>query len=265
MKKIIISMILALAFLVSAHAANVTVDGESFHGARLIGSVTYVPVRSFSEALSGSTVSWETASRTAKVSFLGKEALARIGESHIECAGRYIYSGNENKIIDGSTYVPLRSIAKILGAEVEWDAKSRVASVKRGGLPFESADEFYNMTDLYWLSKIISAESAGEGLRGKIAVGNVVLNRVRNEEYPNSIYEVIFDNKNGVQFTPVANGTINNAPTEESIMAAKICLEDYKLSDKEILFFLNPQISTSTWVPDNRDYVMTIGSHDFYA
>ena len=265
MKKIIISMFLALVFLVSAGAANVTVDGEMFDGAKLIGSVTYVPVRSFSERMADSTVSWEEVSRTAKISFSGKEALARIGDSYIECLGRYIYSGNENKIIDGSTYVPLRSIAEIFGAEVEWDEKNRIAVVNNVGEEFESADEFYNMTDLYWLSKIISAESAGEDIRGKIAVGNVVLNRVRHAEYPNSIYEVIFDNKNGVQFTPVANGTIDNPPTEESVMAAKICLEDYKLSDKEILFFLNPQISTSTWVPDNRDYVMTIGRHDFYA
>ena len=264
MKKIIISMIFVFLFLLSAGAVNVNVDGESFSGARLIGSVTYVPLRSFSEAMSDGVVSWEAESRTATVSFSGKDAFVKIGESYVECAGRYIYSGNENKIIDGSTYVPLRSVAKIFGAEVEWDSKSRTASVKRGE-PFKSADEFYDMTDLYWLSKIISAESAGEELSGKIAVGNVVLNRVRNEEYPNSIYEVIFDDENGVQFTPVANGTINNPPTEESVMAAKICLEDYKLSDKEILFFLNPQISTSTWVPDNRDYVMTIGRHDFYA
>ena len=123
----------------------------------------------------------------------------------------------------------------------------------------------YNDSDIYWLSRIIEAESKGEPMEGKIAVGNVVLNRVVNEEYPNSIREVIFDKENGVQFTPVANGTIYNTPTEESVMAAKICLENYKLSNRNILFFLNPEISTSTWVPDNRDFVMTIGRHDFYA
>ena len=100
---------------------------------------------------------------------------------------------------------------------------------------------------------------------GKIAVGNVVLNRVENAEYPSSVYGVIFDDKGGVQFTPVANGTIENEPSEESVMAAKICLENYKLSHHNILFFLNPQISTSTWIPDNRDFIMTIGRHDFYA
>ncbi len=265
MKRFIIGLLTVAMLFVSAAAANVKVDGENFAGAKLIDSVTYVPIRGFGNVMSDCEVLWDNGSRTATVTFSESLMSARIGERYLECDGRYIYSGNVNKIIDGSTYVPLRSVAKIFGAEVSWDATAKTALVKRGGEAFVSGDEFYNKDDLYWLSKIISAESAGEPLIGKIAVGNVVLNRVRNEEYPNSIYEVIFDQKDGVQFTPVANGTINNEPTEESIMAAKICLEEYRLSNHNILFFLNPQISTSTWVPDNRDFVMTIGRHDFYA
>jgi len=265
MKRLIVFLVLLLMFVSGATAANVTVDGERFAGAKLINSVTYVPIRAFSESLADCNVSWDNDTRSALVGFDGKDAVASIGKVYLECAGRIVYSGNENRIIDGSTYVPIRSIAKVLGADVSWDAGTKTAVVRGGEEAFSHADDYYDSEDLYWLSKIISAESAGEELRGKIAVGNVVMNRVRNSEYPNSIYEVIFDTKNGVQFTPVANGTINNAPTEESVLAAKICLENYSLTDRDILFFLNPQISTSTWVPDNRDFIMTIGRHDFYA
>ena len=265
MKRFIIGLLSAAMLFVSAAAANVKVDGEIFSGAKLINSVTYVPIRDFASVMDDCEITWDKESRTAKVEFAESELSAKIGEQYLQCDGRYVYSDAENKIVDGSTYVPLRSVAKIFGADVSWDNATKTAYVSRDGDKFTSAEEFYNEHDLYWLSKIISAESSGEPLRGKIAVGNVVLNRVASAEYPNSIYEVIFDTKDGVQFTPVANGTINSAPTEESIMAAKICLEDYKLSDKEMLFFLNPQISTSTWVPDNRDFVMTIGKHDFYA
>lgn len=265
MKRFIIGVMSAVMLFASAAAANVKVDRESFAGAKLIDSVTYVPIRSFGNVIADCEIAWDKESRTASVEFSEKVMTARIGEGYLECDGRYIYSGAENKIIDGSTYVPLRSIAKVLGAEVSWDASTKTAHVKRDGEKFSSADEFYNKDDLYWLSKIISAESAGEPLLGKIAVGNVVLNRVENAEYPNSVYGVIFDDKGGVQFTPVANGTIENEPTVESVMAAKICLENYKLSHHNILFFLNPQISTSTWIPDNRNFIMTIGRHDFYA
>ncbi len=265
MKRFLIGALSALMLFSGSMAANVTIDGKTFDGAKLISSVTYVPVKGFSKSISDYEVVWNNENKVATVITDNSKADARIGEKFLESGGRYIYSGNENIIIDGSTYVPIRSIAKILGAEIRWDEKTKTAVVETGGEEFIPGEEFYNNDDLYWLSKIISAESAGESLEGKIAVGNVVLNRVRSDEYPNSIYEVIFDKKNGVQFTPVANGTINNEPTEESVMAAKICLENYKLSNRNILFFLNPEISTSTWVPDNRDFVMTIGRHDFYA
>ena len=110
---------------------------------------------------------------------------------------------------------------------------------------------------------IISAEAKGESLKGQIAVGNVVLTRVRSTSYPNTIYGVIFDRKHGTQFSPVSYGTIYQTPTESSVIAAKICLEGYTLSDT-ILFFMNPRLATNNWISKNRPYAFTIGNHDFY-
>lgn len=76
----------------------------------------------------------------------------------------------------------------------------------------------YNADDLYWLARIISAESRGESLDGKIAVGNVVLNRVASSDFPDTIYGVIFDDRWGGQFEPVRNGTIYQTPTEDSVL-----------------------------------------------
>ncbi|MBE6653006.1 MAG: cell wall hydrolase [Ruminococcaceae bacterium] len=126
------------------------------------------------------------------------------------------------------------------------------------------ADTYYDSTDLYWLSRIISAEAKGEPLAGQIAVGNVVLNRVRSQQFPHTVKDVIFDTKYGTQFSPVAVGTIYQAPTESSVRAAKICLEGYTLSTK-MLYFFNPRISTSSWIERTRPYIMTIGNHKFYG
>jgi N-acetylmuramoyl-L-alanine amidase len=106
------------------------------------------------------------------------------------------------------------------------------------------AENHYNADELYWLSRIIEAEAGGELLEGKIAVGNVVLNRVADKRYPNSIYGVIFDFKNGIQFTPAYTGTIYNKPSQDSIIAAKMCLEGYEIVPG-VLFFFNPRIATS--------------------
>lgn len=133
---------------------------------------------------------------------------------------------------------------------------------QRGRQRNDAAD--YNREDkLYWLSRIISAESRGEPLEGQIAVGNVVLNRVDSPDFPDTIYGVIFDDRWGGQFTPVRNGTIYQEPTEQSIQAAKLCLEGVNVA-KDSLYFLAPALTNNHWIMENRTHVMTIGAHWFY-
>ncbi|MBR3894382.1 MAG: cell wall hydrolase [Clostridia bacterium] len=166
--------------------------------------------------------------------------------------------------LNGHMYVPIRPLARAFEEDLTWNASARCVELKTVGETRAIVPASYNSNDVYWLSRIISAESKGEPLRGQIAVGNVVLNRVRSRSYPNTIYGVIFDRKHGTQFSPVSFGTIYNPPSESAVIAAKICLEGYTLSD-EILFFMNPRISTNNWISKNRPYAFTIGNHDFYT
>lgn len=133
------------------------------------------------------------------------------------------------------------------------------------GVPsFPSAEDVYAEEDLYWLSRIISAESRGEPFEGQLAVGCVVLNRTRCKSYPDTVKDVVFDNKFGIQFTPAYTGSVNNPPTESCVIAAKLCLEGFSLSDS-ILFFFNSSIAAGSWITSNRTYTMTVGRHDFYS
>ena len=91
----------------------------------------------------------------------------------------------------------------------------------------------------------------------------MVLNRVRNAEFPNTVWGVIFDRKNGVQFTPVANGTVYDTPLAASVTAARICMEGETVST-DILYFFDPDLSTSFWIAYNRPYAFTILHHRFY-
>lgn len=250
-----------------SRAGNVRVylDGKEIIAgqSRLINSVTYVPLRAFSEAAGASSISWSDSTRTALVKKGGVDIYVRDGGYYVSALGRYFYSPEKILNIEGRLYVPVRAIAAPFCIDVGWDAASRSVILTSRADKLKTATEFYNSTDLYWLSRIISAESAGEPLAGQIAVGNVVMNRRDSRQYPNTIYGVIFDKKGGTQFTPVAIGTIYKSPSESSIIAAKICLEGYSMSD-EILFFMNPRISTSNWISKNRPFAFTIGNHDFY-
>jgi N-acetylmuramoyl-L-alanine amidase len=238
--------------------------------AKLINGVTYVPLRAFCDegapyTYSGSfKIYWDAATSSAVVEGNGLYLIATQGKCYITVNGRAFYTVGDIVNLGGSIYVPIRPMAKALGFELYWDAELRAVAMTSTGERTKTADEVYNADDLYWLSRIISAESGGEPFRGKLAVGNVVINRKNSPAYPNSIWGVIFDRKHGTQFTPAVTGTIYKTPTAESILAAKACLEGYSISSTA-LFFLNPRIATNFWIVKNRPFEFSIGNHDFYS
>ena len=115
----------------------------------------------------------------------------------------------------------------------------------------------YSENDILLLARIINAEAKGEPFRGKVAVGNIVLNRVKSNEFPDTIRGVIYQPR---QFQPVSNGAINDQPSKESIRAAYRSLEVNVVGDA--LYFYNPYTSTDSWITTRR-VTMTIGKHSF--
>lgn len=231
--------------------------------AAIIDDVTYVPLRSFSELLGADSIEWDARRSIATVK--KDSTVVSVGESayYIEAAGRYFYFDAPIRNISDRLFLPIRPIAKALGVEVGWDNYRRTVTLRDTGESLVPAERYYSADDLYWLARIINAESGGEPFIGKIAVGNVVLNRRASSAYPNSIYGVIFDRKGGTQFTPAVTGTIYRKPSEDSIKAAKVCLEGYSV-DGRILFFMNPAIATNNWISKNRPFAFRIANHTFY-
>lgn len=113
--------------------------------------------------------------------------------------------------------------------------------------------------ELDLLARIIQAEANGEPFEGKVAVGQVVLNRVKNDNFPDTIYEVIYQPR---QFQPVMNGMIDKKANEESLKAAKEALAGKdKVSDA--LYFYNPEIAASQEWFNTLEFVKEIGNHVF--
>lgn len=227
-------------------------------------STTYVPLRKFCNLFDDCTFSWNGATGTATVTTAhGMTLIVQSGALYIYANGHYFYTVGRVQNWSGSLYVPIRPLARAFDSALHWNASRRAVELEKPvGAP-AVAWANYNEDDVYWLSRIISAESRGEPFEGQIAVGNVVLNRMRHSSYPNTIYGVIFDRKHGTQFSPVSFGTIYQKPTASAVIAAKICLEGYSISERA-LFFMNPRAATSNWISKNRPYAFTIGNHDFY-
>ena len=122
----------------------------------------------------------------------------------------------------------------------------------------------YTATDLHWMSRIIHAEAEAESYNGKVAVGNVILNRVKSASFPNTVKGVVFEYyKNIPQFSPVADGTIYNTPNSDSIKAAKAVFSGTNVAGSSTYFF-NPDKSEGTWIVANKTFVKRIGNHVFY-
>ncbi len=239
-------------------------DGEPLAmNAKLVDGTTYVPFEAANIIFSGENA---VITGNANVMYAKSPAVtvsASAGACYIEASGRF-FGGSNALVIDGELHIPIRAAAKAYDIGVDWLPASRSVELTNKGGTILSGDKFYAEDEVYWLARIIHAEAQGEPLDGKILVGNVILNRVASPDFPNTIYNVIFDRKYGVQFSPILNGTIYNVPNEDSVIAAKLCLEGYSLS-KNALYFLNPRIATNFWIPSNRPYLTSIGSHDFYA
>ncbi len=213
-----------------------------------IDGVAYAPIDGFCTLLSAGNIS------------------AEAGEPYISSEGRCIPCSTSSvsvTVIDaGMLCAPVTALASASGQSVERTAKGEL--VVSGTPTFPSADEVYGEEDLYWLSRIISAEARGECFEGQLAVGCVVINRTEHKSFPDTIYEVIYDNKFGVQFSPAHSGSVKKDPTASSVRAAKLCLEGFSLSDS-ILFFFNSSIAAGSWITSNRTFTVTIGNHDFYS
>ena len=228
----------------------------------VINGEAYIPFRAAAGAIEGSSYNYDSKSRTSEMRAEGLVINAGEGCYTVYANDRALFTEHPVVIMsDGRMYIPAQTFAKAVGMSLSAVGGKIELSGKYS--PIAHASSFYREDEVFWLARIIHAESRGEPLLGKIAVGDVVLNRVRSAYYPNTIYGLIFDRKYGTQFSPVSFGTIYQKPTASAVIAAKICLEGYSLSD-EVLFFLNPRIATNNWIVRARPYAFTIGNHDFY-
>lgn len=115
-----------------------------------------------------------------------------------------------------------------------------------------------DMTDL--LARLINGEARGESYQGQVAVGAVVLNRVKSSSFPNTIPAVIYQKG---QFSCVTDGQFNKAISKDSTVykAAKEALSGVDPTNGA-LYFYNPKTAKSKWLFSLKT-VATIGNHRF--
>ena len=130
--------------------------------------------------------------------------------------------------------------------------------MEQAGQGGQSGQNGYTNSDTYLLARCIYAEARGESYTGQVAVGAVVLNRVKSAEFPNTIAGVIYQRH---AFTAVSDGQINLTPDQTALNAAKDAMNGWDPTGG-CLYYYNPAKATSSWI-FSRETVVTIGKHVF--
>lgn len=127
---------------------------------------------------------------------------------------------------------------------------------------------FLSDEDMEALLRIVEAEAGCEDEDGKLLVANVVLNRVNNDSFPETVTEVVFQRENGVtQFSPVANGRYYTVEISEStISAVGRALTGEDISDGALYFAARKYADSDKmkWFDDNLTFLFSYGGHEFF-
>lgn len=244
---------------------TLTVDGQpvSTDVAKTYrGDTTYVALVPMSKCLDSTILSkWDAGTRTATVHNDKLVLKATVGNLYLTVNNRYFYAPEGIQIENGQVMVPLSALVKAFDGSLTWNGSTGITAVTRGSGAAKFGEQYYNADDLFWLSRVIYTESGNQPLEGKMAVGNVVMNRVKHPSFPGTI-EGVLAQKN--QFTTYWSGHIaRSSPNTESVIAAKLVLDGGVVEEvKNALYF---DSAASSWASRNRTCVAVIGGHRFYA
>ena len=190
------------------------------------------------------------------------------GQPYFSVNSRYLYEPLGFFRHDERSWFPAEDISRIFGGELSVsddatrvDLKSEALSVMPGGAAWYYDN--FGSAEIFWLARIIHSEAGGQPIAGRIGVGNVVLNRVASDRYPDKIFDVVFDDQYAVQFDPAYTGAVYQEPGEEDVICACLCFEGYNTVG-ESMFFVNPKRANDSWFRNTKEFVITIGDHDFY-
>ena len=167
------------------------------------------------------------------------------------------YNGNIDGVYGSKTVAAVRSFQSKNGLTVDGIAGKKTLEAM-GIYSSSSTSSSSNNSNLNLLAHLIYAEARGEPYTGQVAVGAVVLNRVKSSSFPNSVAGVIYQKG---AFDVVSDGQINYAPNSTAINAARDALNGWDPTYGCIYYF-NPNTATSSWIW-SRPYVITIGNHRF--
>lgn len=165
-----------------------------------------------------------------------------------------LYNGSVDGIYGTNTVNAVKQFQRNCGITVDGIAGPKTLLYLGLGGSSSSASQ----NDLYLLAKIIAAEGRGESYTGQVAIGAVVLNRVKHPSFPDSISGVVYQSG---AFTAIVDSNWGTEPNATSRKAAQDALNGWDPSGGAIYYY-NPAKATNQWIR-TRPVIVVIGNHIF--
>lgn len=165
----------------------------------------------------------------------------------VSCATYTVKSGDSLYLIAKAYGISVTSLKKANGLIIDTIYPGQVLNLPGIAQKISTTGISYTQSDVDLLARLITAEAQGEPYNAQVAVGAVVVNRVKSSSFPNTLSGVIYQTINGYyQFTPVLNGWINYPATQDAKKAALDALNGVDPS-KGALFYFDDS-TTNTWL-----------------
>ena len=169
------------------------------------------------------------------------------------------YSGSVDGIYGKNTVAAVKLFQKKNGLTVDGIAGTKtLAAMGITSSGSQSQSGSYSDSDVALLARLIYGEARGESYVGQVAVGAVVMNRIKSASFPNTMAGVIYQS---YAFTAVNDGQINLTPNATAKKAAQDAMNGWDPTYGAIYYY-NPAIATSSWI-FSRKTTVTIGNHVF--
>lgn len=169
-----------------------------------------------------------------------------------------LYSGSVDGVYGTATQKAVRQFQKNCGITADGIAGPKTLLYLGLGSGGDSSVGGYSSSDVYLLARIIGAEARGESYTGQVAVGAVVLNRVRHSSFPDTIAGVVYQSG---AFSAVRDSNWNVAPNDTAKKAARDAINGWDPTGGAIYYY-NPAKTSNRWIR-TRPVVTTIGRHVF--
>lgn len=166
---------------------------------------------------------------------------------YVSCKTHTVKKGESLYLISKQYNIPIQTLRRANNIYTDYIDIGQVLNIPVNHSTAPNLGYNYSASDVDLLARLITAEAQGESYDAQVAVGAVVLNRVKSDSFKNTIKDVIYEVIDGhYQFTPVLNGWIEKPATAEAIKAANEALSGIDPSNGALFYFDNT--ATNEWL-----------------